>query len=310
MGGEGSGRKPSEKTIVKRMTSEITPIGDSIFIPNYSGVQDAALKIASPLSSVDSVFTRTGDVVAAVNDYTWAQINKTASDIADVTTKSHASLSDIGTNTHAQIDTHMASGSIHFSKPVIIGDGGTGQTTQTAAFDALTPTTTKGDIIVENGTNAVRLAVGTNNNILTADSTAATGIKWAAGTAKTIFSNVNLQTTITDDTTRYISISGKASLETAIEAHHKARMPVAGTWKNVYCNVTDNTIDTDSTGRTRISGANGNITWTIPSSTTGWFSDTTNTDSISAGNDINYVVTTGLGGTSMLVKTMTSEYDT
>jgi hypothetical protein len=63
---------------------------------------------------------------------------------------------------------------------VAIANGGTGQTTQTAAFDALAPTTTKGDLIVDNGTNNVRLAVGVDTYVLTADSTAAEGVKWAA----------------------------------------------------------------------------------------------------------------------------------
>ena len=64
--------------------------------------------------AVDSVFTRTGAVVAATNDYTWAQIDKSTSDIADITTKSHTSLSDIGSNTHAQVDTHIADATKHF----------------------------------------------------------------------------------------------------------------------------------------------------------------------------------------------------
>ena len=42
---------------------------------------------------------------------TWANINKATSSIADITTKSHTALSDIGTNTHAQIDTHIADSS-------------------------------------------------------------------------------------------------------------------------------------------------------------------------------------------------------
>lgn len=63
---------------------------------------------------------------------------------------------------------------------VAIVNGGTGQTTQTAAFDALAPTTSKGDLIVDNGTNNVRLAVGTDTYVLTADATTATGVKWAA----------------------------------------------------------------------------------------------------------------------------------
>lgn len=69
---------------------------------------------------------------------------------------------------------------------VAIANGGTGQTTQTAAFDALSPATTKGDLIVDNGTNNVRLAVGTDAYVLTADSTAATGVKWAAGGSSNI----------------------------------------------------------------------------------------------------------------------------
>ena len=62
-----------------------------------------------------------------------------------------------------------------------IANGGTGQTTQTAAFDALAPTTTKGDLIANNGTDNVRVPVGTNGYVLTADSTAASGVAWAAG---------------------------------------------------------------------------------------------------------------------------------
>jgi hypothetical protein len=58
--------------------------------------------------SVASVFGRTGTVIAATNDYTWGQIDKTTSSLSDITTRSHTLLTDIGTNTHAQIDTHIA----------------------------------------------------------------------------------------------------------------------------------------------------------------------------------------------------------
>jgi hypothetical protein len=62
-----------------------------------------------------------------------------------------------------------------------IANGGTGQTSQTNAFDALAPTTTKGDLIASNGTDNVRVPVGgTNGHVLTVDSAEATGIKWAA----------------------------------------------------------------------------------------------------------------------------------
>ena len=65
------------------------------------------------------------------------------------------------------------------SNPVTIGQGGTGQTTQTAAFNALSPTTTKGDIIVDDGTDAVRQGVGSDGALVIADSTDAQGLIWA-----------------------------------------------------------------------------------------------------------------------------------
>ena len=65
------------------------------------------------------------------------------------------------------------------SGTVAIANGGTGQTTQTAAFDALAPTTTKADIIVHNGTDNVRLSVGTDGQTLVADSSQTTGLKWS-----------------------------------------------------------------------------------------------------------------------------------
>ena len=43
-----------------------------------------------------------------IGTLTWDEVDKTISDIADITTKSHTSLTDIGTNTHDQIDTFIA----------------------------------------------------------------------------------------------------------------------------------------------------------------------------------------------------------
>lgn len=61
-----------------------------------------------------------------------------------------------------------------------LGNGGTGQTSKTAAYDGLSPSTTKGDITVHNGTNNVRLGVGADGTVLTADSTQTTGLKYSS----------------------------------------------------------------------------------------------------------------------------------
>ena len=64
------------------------------------------------------------------------------------------------------------------STAVSISKGGTGQTTQTAAFDALDPLTTKGDLIANNGTNSVRLGVGADGTCVKANSATATGLEY------------------------------------------------------------------------------------------------------------------------------------
>lgn len=64
-----------------------------------------------------------------------------------------------------------------------ITNGGTGQTTASAAFNALSPVTSTGDLIVGNGANsATRLAIGNNGYILTSNGTTAT---WTAPTSQT-----------------------------------------------------------------------------------------------------------------------------
>lgn len=62
-----------------------------------------------------------------------------------------------------------------------IANGGTGQTSASAAFNALSPITATGDLIIGNGVNsATRLGIGANTYVLTSDGTTAS---WAAPTA-------------------------------------------------------------------------------------------------------------------------------
>lgn len=54
---------------------------------------------------------------------------------------------------------------------VAVADGGTGASTATLGFNALAPTTTRGDLITRDASNNVRLAVGAANRVLRSDGT-------------------------------------------------------------------------------------------------------------------------------------------
>jgi hypothetical protein len=67
-----------------------------------------------------------------------------------------------------------STGAITLAGTLGISSGGTGQTTASAAFNALSPITTTGDLIIGNGTNsATRLGIGSNGYVLTSDGTTA-----------------------------------------------------------------------------------------------------------------------------------------
>jgi len=66
-----------------------------------------------------------------------------------------------------------------FAAPLPLAAGGTGQATAPAALAALSPATTKGDLVVHDGTVHVRQPVAsTPGQALLADPTTATGLKW------------------------------------------------------------------------------------------------------------------------------------
>lgn len=80
---------------------------------------------------------------------------------------------------------------------VAVANGGTGQTTATNAFDALAPTSAKGDMIVHDGSDNIRKAVGADGTVLTADTASAGGVKWSAvvgtGTVTSVATGNGLQ---------------------------------------------------------------------------------------------------------------------
>jgi len=93
---------------------------------------------------------------------------------------------------------------------VAIASGGTGQTTKGAAFNALSPITTTGDLILGNGTNsATRLAIGTNTYVLTSNgSTASWQPAAGGGGGVTSFSAGFTGLNPSSPTTGAVSLSG------------------------------------------------------------------------------------------------------
>lgn len=77
-----------------------------------------------------------------------------------------------------------------------IANGGTGQTSASAAFNALSPITSTGDLIIGNGANsATRLPIGANTYVLTSNGTTAT---WAlpTGSGATITNDTSTSTNV------------------------------------------------------------------------------------------------------------------
>jgi hypothetical protein len=91
---------------------------------------------------------------------------------------------------------------------VAILNGGTGQTTASAAFNALSPITTTGDLIIGTGVNtASRLAIGSNGYLLTSNGTTAS---WVAAPASgvTTFSAGTTGLTPSSATSGAVTLAG------------------------------------------------------------------------------------------------------
>jgi hypothetical protein len=78
-------------------------------------------------------------------------------------------------------------------KNVPISDGGTGQSTKEDAFDALSPLTSAADVLTHDGSDNIRLAKGTANQVLATNATA-DGLEWQdAGGATVGGGNTHVQ---------------------------------------------------------------------------------------------------------------------
>ena len=112
------------------------------------------------------------------------------------------------------------------SATLAVASGGTGQTTASAAFNALSPVTTTGDLIIGTGANtASRLAIGSNGYLLTSNGTTAS---WAAAPAGgvTTFSAGTTGLTPSGATSGAVTLAG--TLAVANGGTNSTATPTAG----------------------------------------------------------------------------------
>jgi hypothetical protein len=133
-----------------------------------------------------------------------------------------------------------------------IGNGGTGQITASAAFNALSPITTTGDLIVGNGTNsATRLPIGPTGNSLLSNGTT---VYWgASSSASTIY--VNSAYNIASSSNTYLVDSSAGSFTIELPAspttgYSAVLIDATNSWytNNVTLNNNGNTIMGVSSG--------------------------------------------------------------
>jgi hypothetical protein len=154
------------------------------------------IETGSTLADTGWVCTSNAGGTMGTTAITWVQFSGSGSGVSSITFGS-TGLTPSTTTT----------GAVTVAGTLSITNGGTGQTTASSAFNALSPITTTGDLIIGNGTNSsTRLGIGTNGYVLTSNGTTAT---WSASSGGvTSFTAGTTGLTPSSATTGAITLSG------------------------------------------------------------------------------------------------------
>jgi hypothetical protein len=163
---------------------------DSLAISSSGTVSLPAFTTAGVvLNSASGVLSSSAGPLAIANGGTNSTATPTAGGVGYGTGTAHAYTSagtsgqpllSAGASAPAFGNLNIGTANTNVTGTLTITNGGTGQSTASAAFNALSPITSTGDLIIGNGTNsATRLAIGANTYVLTSNGTTAS---WAAPT--------------------------------------------------------------------------------------------------------------------------------
>jgi hypothetical protein len=186
-------------------------VGDwAIFNGTFWQKIDQTNAVTSVNGQIGAVSLGYADLAGAIP--TWNQ--NTTGTAANITASSNSTLTTLSLLSlpGSQVSGNISGNAANVTGTVAIANGGTGQTTASAAFNALSPITTTGDLIIGNGANsATRLPIGTNGFILTSNGTTAT---WTAAPASgvTSFSAGTTGFTPSTGTTGAVTLAGTLAL--------------------------------------------------------------------------------------------------
>jgi hypothetical protein len=161
---------------------------------------------ATQIYSAGTGLTLTGTQFSISNTAVTAGAYGSASSVPTYTVNAQGQLTLAASTAIAINGNQITSGT------VAIANGGTGQSTAGTAFNALSPITTTGDLIIGTGANAAsRLAIGANGYLLTSNGTTASWVA-APATGVTSFSGGTTGLTPATATTGAITLAGTLAI--------------------------------------------------------------------------------------------------
>jgi hypothetical protein len=116
-------------------------------------------------------------------------------------------------------------------------DGSQGSTGNTGPEGGSTTLTTKGDILARNSSEIIRLPVGTNGQVLSANSSTSIGLQWTTPIVYSTIEDLNtLSNTVTTISSNIVSLSNTVALKATIASPAFTGVPTAPTAANTVSN--------------------------------------------------------------------------